>query len=105
MYIPLTSTLFNGRLCRIPVELFDPPQIIIVFDHNKLFYDMGLLLRQNSFSLFLTHFCPPLRLRNQLLLTIPTFAVRETDVSRTANVGTVGMNGLTNFQQSDYNET
>ena len=26
--------------------------------------------------------------------TVPTFAVRETDVSRTANVGTVGMNGL-----------
>ena len=29
------------------------------------------------------------------LPTVPTFAVRETDVSRTANVGTVGMNGLT----------
>ena len=26
----------------------------------------------------LTHFCPPLRFRNQ----VPTFAVRETDVSR-----------------------
>ena len=26
--------------------------------------------------------------------TVPTFAVRETDVSRTANVGTVGKNGL-----------
>ena len=56
----------------------------------------------------LTHFCPPLRFRNQ----VPTFAVRETDVSRynggtsgapimprdavfrTAHVGTVGKNGL-----------
>ena len=26
--------------------------------------------------------------------TVPTFAVRETLVSRTENVGTVGMNGL-----------
>jgi len=31
---------------------------------------------------------------NPFLPTVPTFAVRETDVSRTANVGTVGMNGL-----------
>ena len=29
--------------------------------------------------------------------TVPTFAVREIDVSRTANVGTVGMNGLTSL--------
>ena len=41
-------------------------------------------------ELSLTHFYPPLRFRNQVL----TFAVRETDVSRTANVGTVGKNGL-----------
>ena len=58
----------------------------------------------------LTHFGPPLRFRNQFLPTVPTFAVRETDVcrhnggtrgspimprdavSRTANVGTVGTN-------------
>ena len=32
--------------------------------------------RQVSFSC-LTHFCPPLRFRNQ----VPAFAVRETDVS------------------------
>ena len=31
---------------------------------------------------------------NPFLPTVPTFAVRETSVSRTANVGTVGMNGL-----------
>ena len=87
----------------------------------------------------LTHFCPPLRFHNQFLPTVPTFSVRETDVSwhnggtsgapfkplrddsalralsslrglrgapevpplcretsvsRTANAGTVGMNGL-----------
>ena len=34
-------------------------------------------------------------LLNPFLPTVPTFAVRETDVSRTANVWTVGMNGLT----------
>ena len=34
-------------------------------------------------SALLSQFCPPLRFRNQ----VPTFAVRETDVSRTANVG------------------
>ena len=37
----------------------------------------------------LTHFCPPLRFCNQFLLTVPTFAVRETDVSR-HNGGTSG---------------
>ena len=37
----------------------------------------------------LTHFCPPLRFRNQFLPTVPTFAVRETDVSR-HNGGTSG---------------
>ena len=37
----------------------------------------------------LTHFCPPLRFRNQLLPTVPTFAVRETNVSR-HNGGTSG---------------
>ena len=42
-----------------------------------------------SFSALLTHFCPPLRFRNQFLPTIPTFAVRETDVSR-HNGGTSG---------------
>jgi len=31
---------------------------------------------------------------NTFLPTVPTFAVRETTVSLTANVGTVGMNGL-----------
>ena len=31
---------------------------------------------------------------NPFLLTVPTFALRETSVSRTANVGTVGINGL-----------
>ena len=31
---------------------------------------------------------------NPFMPTVPTFAVRETDVSRTANVGTMGMNGL-----------
>ena len=31
------------------------------------------------------------------LPTVPTFAVRETDVSRTANVGTVGKSGLNFF--------
>ena len=31
---------------------------------------------------------------NPFLPTVPTFAVREADVSRTANVETVGMNGL-----------
>ena len=31
-------------------------------------------------------------LANLFMPTIPTFAVRETSVSRTANVGTVGMN-------------
>ena len=36
----------------------------------------------------LTHFCPPLRFRNQFLPTVPIFAVRKTDASRTANVGT-----------------
>ena len=64
-----------------------------------------------------THFCPPLRFRNQFLPTVPAFngddsalralsslsglrgapevppSCRETSVSRTANVGTVGMNG------------
>ena len=42
----------------------------------------------------LTHFCPPLRFRNQFLPILPTFAVRETDVSRTANVGRMGKNWL-----------
>ena len=37
------------------------------------------------FYVFLTHFCPPLRFRNQA----PTFAVRATDVSR-HNEGTAG---------------
>ena len=32
---------------------------------------------------------------NPFMLTVPTFAVRETSVSRTANVGTVGKNWLT----------
>ena len=40
-------------------------------------------------SLCLTHFCPPLRFRNQFLSTVQTFAVRETDVSR-HNGGTSG---------------
>ena len=35
-----------------------------------------------------------LLLFNPFLPTVPTFAVRETDVSRTANVVTVGKNGL-----------
>ena len=35
--------------------------------------------------------CPGI---NPFMPTVPTFAVRETDVSQTANVGTVGMNGL-----------
>ena len=48
---------------------------------------------------FLTHFCPALRFRNQ----VPTFAVRETDVSRTANVGTVGKNGL-NAEEGGENQ-
>ena len=39
----------------------------------------------NNNFVFLTHFCPPLRFRNQ----VPTFAVRETDVSR-HNGGTSG---------------
>jgi len=43
-----------------------------------------------------SHFYPPLRFRNQ----VPTFAVRETDVSRTANVGTVGINVLLIFNES-----
>ena len=45
--------------------------------------------------------CPLLSVRlvalktlNPFLPTVPTFVVRETDVSRTAGVGTVGMNGL-----------
>ena len=46
----------------------------------------------------LTHFCPPLRFRNQFLPTVPTFAVRETDVCRTANVGTLGKNILNSGQ-------
>ena len=33
-------------------------------------------------QVILTHFCPPLRFRNRFLPTVPTFAVRETDVSR-----------------------
>ena len=38
---------------------------------------------------------PPILITlNQFLPTVPTFAVRETLVSRTANVGTVGKNGL-----------
>ena len=32
-------------------------------------------------ALFNQHFCPPFRFRNQFLPTVPTFAVRETDVS------------------------
>ena len=39
---------------------------------------------------------------NQFLPTVPTFAVRETSVSRTANVGTVGMNGF-NVNDSNIN--
>ena len=31
---------------------------------------------------------------NPFMPNVPTFAVRETSVSRTANVGTMGMNGL-----------
>ena len=38
---------------------------------------------------FLTNFCPPLRFRNQFLPSVPTFAVRETDVFR-HNGGTSG---------------
>ena len=37
----------------------------------------------------LTHFCPPLRFRNQFLPTVPTFDARETNVSR-HNGGTTG---------------
>ena len=37
----------------------------------------------------LTHSCQPLRFRNQFLPNVPTFAVRETDVSR-HNGGTSG---------------
>ena len=38
---------------------------------------------------------------NQFLPTVPTFAVRETDVSRTANVATVGKNWLRAFCRND----
>ena len=51
----------------------------------------------------LTHFCPLLRFHNQFLPTIQTFAVRETSVSRTTNVGTVGMNVLINLQGDSVN--
>jgi len=37
-----------------------------------------------------------LKLFNPFMPIVPTFAVRETHVSRTANVGTVGKNGLKN---------
>ena len=50
--------------------------------------------------LSLTHFYPPLRFRNQ----VPTCAVRETDVSRTANVGTVGKNGLSDATHKSVNK-
>ena len=39
--------------------------------------------------------CPRQMVLNPFLPTVATFAVRETDVFRTTNVGTVGMNGLT----------
>ena len=48
---------------------------------------LGLLEAQ--LKALLTHFCPPLRFRNQFLPTVPTFAVRETHVSR-HNGGTSG---------------
>ena len=41
--------------------------------------------KHSKCELCLTHFCPPFRFRNQ----VPTFAVRETDVSR-HNGGTSG---------------
>ena len=42
---------------------------------------------------------------NQFLPTVSTFAVRETSVSRTANVGTVGMNGLKIGKPFSYERT
>ena len=40
-----------------------------------------------------------IQINRPFMPTIPTFAVRETDVSRTPNVGTVGKNGLTAHQK------
>ena len=48
----------------------------------------------SDFLSLLTHFFPPLRFHNQFLPTVPTFAVRETLVSWTANVGMVSKSWL-----------
>ena len=45
-------------------------------------------------KLFLGKFTAPIFPLNLFMPTVPTFALRETDVSRTANVGTVGKNRL-----------
>ena len=41
-----------------------------------------LVCRARILKTTLTHFCPPLRFRNQFLPTVPTFAVWETNVSQ-----------------------
>ena len=58
-----------------------------VFDFENLSLTSPHIMRTSVHDL--THFCPPLRFRNQFLPTVPTFAVQETDVSR-HNGGTSG---------------
>ena len=65
-------------------------QIIQIF-YEKLLFSLIITFQCNkhyvciqdwsgSSSTTLTHFCPPLRFRNQFLPTVPTFAVRESTI-------------------------
>ena len=58
--------------------------VAIYGDVNDLFS-----MQRWQFTGMLTHFCLPLRFRNQFLPTVPTFTVRESEVSR-HNRGTSG---------------
>ena len=63
--------------------------ILICYKNGRHSYRGAIDMVADSQQNVLTHFCPPLRFRNQFLPTVPTFAVWETDVSR-HNGGTSG---------------
>ena len=61
----------------------------------KKFHSIIFLRNKNFISwMHSTAYSADLFFLNPFLPTVPTFTVRETSVSRTANVGTVGRNGL-----------
>ena len=68
-------------------EGFDPPQeLSILFMHTYTTPKLILVLAMQPYSAYVSI--------QPFLPTVSTFALRETDVSRTANVGTVGKNWL-----------